>query len=144
MDRPARNKLLALIHAAKKKACLSDADYRAVLLEVVGVESSADCDERQLIKLADHFRSFSGAKPRKNTGDDFYRIIEGTPNWKQKRHIAAMWVDLGYKASALDTRAYKQFGASDFTKLTGEQLQTLGRDLAKRLARKKGGGRGAA
>lgn len=136
MDRPARNKLLALIHAAKKKACLEDADYRAVLLEVVGVESAADCDDRQLIKLADHFRSFSGAAPKKNTGDDFYRIIEGTPNWKQKRHIAAMWVELGYKASGLDTRAQTQFKVSDFARLSGDQLQILGRDLAKRLARR--------
>lgn len=144
MDRQTRNKLLALIHAAKKKACLSDADYRAVLLEVVGLESAADCDERQLIKLADHFRSFGKPAVRKNRGDDFYRIIEGTPNWKQKRHIAGMWIELGYKAGDLDTRAYKQFGASDFTKLSADQLQTLGRDLAKRLARKKGGGRGAA
>ena len=37
-----RNKLLAVIHVGKKKACLSDADYRAVLMEVVNVESAAD------------------------------------------------------------------------------------------------------
>jgi len=139
MNADQRKKLLALIHAAKKKACLSDADYRAVLLEVVGVESAGDCDERQLKKLADHFRSFDRPAVRKNHGDDFYRIIEGTPNWKQKRHIAAMWIELGYSARALDTRAYKQFGASDFTMLSGEQLQTLGRDLAKRLGRRKKG-----
>jgi len=139
MNADQRKKLLAMIHVGKKKACLSDADYRAVLLEVVGLESAGACDDQQLIKLADHFSSFSGARPKKNTGDDFYRIIEGTPNWKQKRHIAAMWVELGYKASGLDTRAQTQFKASDYTKLSGEQLQTLGRDLAKRLGRRKKG-----
>ena len=139
MDAVLRKKLLAAIHAEKKKACLSDADYRAVLRQVVGVESSADCTPEQLRKLADHFKSFSGRKPRRNSGHDFYRIIEGTPHWKQKRHIAAMWVELGYRAGDLDLRAKRQFGKDDFTRLSGDDLQTLGRDLAKRLANRKKG-----
>ena len=137
MDTVLRRKLLAAIHAEKKKACLSDADYRAVLREVVGVESAADCSPEQLRKLADHFKSFSRRQPPKNSGDNFYRIIEGTQNWKQKRHIAGLWVELGYKASALDTRAKKQFGKDYFTQLSGDDLQTLGRDLTKRLAKRK-------
>ncbi len=136
MEREARNKLLAAIHAEKKKAALNDADYRAVLREVAGVESAADCSPAQLRRLADHFKSFSRRDlPRKNSGE-FYRIIEGTANWRQKRHVAAMWIELGFKASGLDTRAQKQFGKDDFTRLSADDLQTLGRDLAKRLRRK--------
>jgi len=137
MEAAERRRLLAVIHVGKKKACLSDADYRAVLLEVVGVESAADCGPAELRRLAGHFRSFERRVAHKNAGDDFYRIIEGTPNWRQKRHIAAMWVELGFKASGLDTRAQKQFGAADYTHLNGDDLQTLGRDLAKRLARRR-------
>ena len=136
MEAAERRRLLAAIHVCKKNACLSDPDYRAVLREVVGLESAADCNPVQLRKLAGHFKSFEKRAAHKNAGDNFYRIIEGTPNWRQKRHIAAMWVELGYRASGLDTRARQQFGASDFTRLTGEDLQTLGRDLAKRLARR--------
>ncbi len=137
MDKKTRNKLLALIHAQKKKACLSDSDYRAILREVVGVESSADCTPQQLKKLADHFKTFD-RKPPKNQGDDYYHIIEGTQNWRQKRHIAAMWVELGYRAGDLDLRAQKQFNAADFTGLGAADLHTLGRDLAKRRRRKQG------
>jgi len=137
MDNEQRKKLLALIHVGKKKACLSDADYRAVLREVVGLESAADCSALQLKRLADHFKSFDKSAAPKNSGDDYYHITQGLPNWKQKRHVAAMWMELGYKASALDTRAQKQFKATDFTRLTAADLQTLGRDLAKRLARRK-------
>ena len=139
MEREARNKLLAAIHAEKKKAALSDADYRAVLLEVVGVESAADCSPAQLRRLADHFKSFSKRGPVKKSSGEFYRIIEGINNWRQKRHIAAMWVELGYKTSGLDTRAKQQFGKDDFTRLSADDLQTLGRDLAKRLRRKNHG-----
>jgi len=137
MDAEQRKKLLALIHACKKKACLSEADYRAVLREVAGVESAADCDAARLKKLADHFKSFGRATPPKNQGDNYYHIIEGIPHWRQKRHIAAMWIELGYKARDLDHRAKKQFGQDDFTRLSGADLQTLGRDLAKRLAGRK-------
>ena len=133
-----RNKLLAAIHAEKKKAALSDADYRAVLREVVGLESAADCSPEQLRKLADHFKGFSQRTQPKKSSGNFYRIIEGIPHWKQKRHIAGLWIELGYSASALDTRAKKQFGKDDFTKLSADDLQTLGRDLVKRLARRKG------
>lgn len=139
MDRAARNRLLAVIHAEKKKAALSEADYRAVLREVAGVESAAECSPEQLAKLAAHFRSFSRRASAPARGDNFYRIIEGTPHWRQKRHVAAMWVELGYKASGLDTRARQQFGKPDFVRLDGDDLQVLGRDLAKRLARKKAG-----
>ena len=137
MNSEQRRKLLAVIHVGKKKAALSEADYRAVLREVVGVESSADCTDAQLKRLADHFRSFDRKSAPKNSGDDYYHIIEGIPHWKQKRHIAAMWIELGYRASDLDARAQKQFKASDFTRLGPEALQTLGRDLAGRLARRK-------
>jgi len=136
METAERRRLLAVIHVAKKKACLSDADYRAVLREVAGVESAADCGPAELRRLAGHFKSFEHRAAHKNAEDNFYRIIEGTPNWRQKRHIAAMWVELGFKASGLDTRARQQFGAADYTKLTGDDLQTLGRDLAKRLSRR--------
>ena len=135
METEERRKLLALIHVAKKKAGLSEADYRSVLRAAAGVDSAADCDPEQLRRLARHFKSFERPQAHKNAGDDFYRIIKGTPDWRQKRHIAAMWVELGYKASGLDTRARKQFGAADFTRLNPEDLQVLGRDLAHRLGR---------
>lgn len=143
MNDEQRKKLLALIHVGKKKACLTDADYRAVLLTVVGVESAGDCSPRQLKKLADHFKSFGQAAPVKNADDNYYHIIKGIQSWKQKRHVAAMWVELGYKASSLDTRAKKQFGKDDFISLSAEDLQTLGRDLAGRLARRRRGGKSA-
>lgn len=138
MDAVLRRKLLAAIHVEKKKAGLTDADYRAVLRAVVGVESAGDCSPQELKRLADHFKGFSRPMPLKNKDDNYYHIVKGIEDWKQKRHVAAMWVELGYKASGLDTRAKKQFGREDFTRLTTEDLQTLGRDLAKRLSKRKG------
>jgi len=59
-----RNGMLAKIHIAKKDLGLSDEDYRAMLDNLYGVDSSARLNGRQLHDLLGHLtnRGFTGRK----------------------------------------------------------------------------------
>jgi phage gp16-like protein len=48
---------LAKIHVLKSQLGLDDSTYRAVLSEVAGVDSSADCDARGRRAVLEHFKA---------------------------------------------------------------------------------------
>jgi phage gp16-like protein len=63
---------LAKIHIAKKELSLCDSDYRAMLFEIGGQESSGDLDRAGRRRILDHLRSLGwqtkgkGRKPPHN------------------------------------------------------------------------------
>lgn len=56
MQQEARRRDLAMIHLAKKQLGLDDATYRAILMEVVGVESAGELDSRGRQRLIVHLK----------------------------------------------------------------------------------------
>jgi len=60
-----RRSLLAKVHVAKKELNLADDDYRAILLDVAGVSSAANCSPKQLADVIERFkaRGWKEAKP---------------------------------------------------------------------------------
>ena len=140
--------MIGKIKIGQEQLGLDDATYRAMLLEFTGHDSSTKCNQVELGRVIDHMANRGAVFTRKGksgkeykTGaagrrSDFYPIPDG-PNARQKRHIAAIWRDLGYDMLKLDTRVQKQFGVERFLWLQDPAaLQTLGKDIAKRLARK--------
>ncbi len=85
-----RNQKLALIHLAKKKLGLSDDQYRAVLVAVTGVDSSAQLQsERQFDDLMTRFLSLGFSTRRQNkrpTWSDFWRCTSS-----QRAQIEVLW-----------------------------------------------------
>lgn len=119
----------------------------AMLRNLFGKESRAELTAPELVRLCDHLaqrgaRFTSGAAPRegkpykaKAAGrrSDWYEIPEG-PQAARKRRIAAMWRELGYDMTSLDTRVQRAFGVEAFRWLDDEgNLRTLARDLETRL-----------
>lgn len=67
---------------------------------------------------------------------EFYEIPDG-PHASLKRKICAMWKELGYDMTSLDTRAKRQCGVEAFRWVQdGNFLNVLARDLTVRLRRK--------
>jgi hypothetical protein len=128
--------------------------WRDMLENIGGNRRSSQMSEAQLARVI-HFMAERGAvfTSRKQAGaagknaaykakaaqrrSDFYEIPDG-PYAPQMRKIAALWQELGYAMTSLDARVKRQFGVDAFRWLRDPaKLQTLGRDLEKRLARKK-------
>lgn len=142
-----RRGLLAQVHMAKKDLRLDDELYRDIIEELCGVRSSGDLSVSQLITLRDHLRERGwagggrqsaperqpkrrGPNKAKGKGDNFVFIPTSDPNWLQKRHLAALWVRLGYHVKDLDVRCQREFGVESFLWLRNQdQLQDLGRDI---------------
>ena len=135
---------------ARKQLGLDDAAFREIVFSVTGQSSRADCTEAQLSRLIDHLARcgavFTSSQRRAGGKDfkaraaqrrsDFYEIPDG-PYARQKRYICAMWRDLGYDMLSLDTRVKRQLGIDAFRWCNDPDfLQTLGKDLAKRLSHK--------
>lgn len=123
--------------------------WRDTLEDLIGVRSlSGFTDEKKLGRVVD-FLASKGAVFTKPAGagkyrakaaqrrTDFYAIPDG-PNARQKRYICALWKELGYDMTALDTRVKRQIGVDAFRWVDDVAfLQTLGKDLANRVKRKK-------
>lgn len=127
--------------------------WRAMLESVGGVRSLGNMSTVGMARVVDHLAQeygieFSRARGRQSDGrpykakaaqrrSDFYEIPDG-PHAKQKRAICAMWKKLGYDMLSLDTRVKRQCGVEAFLWCNDPDfLQTLGRDLEKRLKRKR-------
>lgn len=85
-----RRGMIAKVKIAQKALGLSDADYRAVLHQVAGKSSAADCNDHQLGLVLDNFKAKgwkakpAGAKPGAPAAADH-------PSAKKAR---AMWISL--------------------------------------------------
>lgn len=134
-----RHAQLAKIHIAKKDLGLSDVEYRGLLQERYGVDSASKLNMRQLLALADHFRtlgwSANGDAPQ--TGkSEFIRIADDDPHASQKRYILALARKLGWSLRGLQTRIERQFGVARIEWLHDQAaLQTLCKDLYNRCVR---------
>lgn len=146
------NAMKAKIAMGRKQLGLDEDTYRAMLEAVTGHTSTKECSDGQLARVIDHlankgavFTSGTG-KPR-DAGEykakaaqrrsDFYEIPDG-PHAAQKRKLCALWKELGYDMTSLDTRVKRQCGIDAFRWCNDPDfLQTLGRDLEKRLKRKR-------
>lgn len=75
---------IALVHVAKKKLGLEDADYRTILLRVAGVQSARDLTEASFHQLMEVFAllSFTSDSATANLGR---RVGMATPG-----HVAAI------------------------------------------------------
>ena len=85
----AQRRMLATVHIAAKKLMLSDDDYRAILLDVTGQSSAGKCDEAQLGKVLDHFRS-RGWEPDRAKGRPGARRADTNT----ARKARALWISL--------------------------------------------------
>ena len=144
--------MIGKIEIGRNQLGMSRDDMQARLEEVTGKTSRAACSESELAKFIDYlaqcgavFTSSKSKRPADKTfkakaaqrRSDFYEIPDG-PHARQKRYICAMWKDLGYDMTSLDTRTERQLGIKFFRWCNDPAfLQTLGKDLEKRLARKK-------
>lgn len=140
----ARKGLLAKIHIAKKDLGLSDPEYRAMLAELYGVESSRGLTVPQLSQLLNHFVARGWAGPAQPAGlkktakaaDQariFVTIPDSDPNARQKRRILAQVRALGWSLDYLNERCQRQFGVAQFAWLKDQShLQTLSKDLHNR------------
>lgn len=144
---PQRRALLAQVHIAKKDLGLDDELYRSILEELFGERSAGKLNIAQLITLRDHLKDSGwkngprkseperqpkrrGPHKNKDKGENFYFIPTTDPNWRQKRHLAALWVRLGYHAKDLDVRVKRQFGVEKYLWLRDQDhLQELGRQI---------------
>jgi phage gp16-like protein len=142
--------MLAKLHIAAKDLGLSEEERRGILEAATGHRSAKDCSTAELAGVLNRLAA-RGWKPKARAPrpqekerpgpkrEDYYHIDKGDPNASQKRLIAALWCkELGWPASALDARCERQFGVSRFAWLhSQEALQTLGKDLVNRVARKR-------
>lgn len=122
--------------------------FRAMLEEIGGERSLADMSRTGMARVVDHFAreykiEFEHVNKKKpyqaraaGRRTDFYEIPDG-PSAPQMRKILMLWKSLGYSMTAIDTRVKAQFGVEAFRWLTDPaMLDTLARDLNKRLGRK--------
>lgn len=86
---PALRRMLATVHIAKKELGLAEDDYRAILLDVTGNSSAGDCNEAQLGKVLDRFRS-RGWKPAQPKG----RTTPRRADHPAARKARALWISL--------------------------------------------------
>lgn len=126
----ARKRDLAKIHIAKKQLGLDDDTYRALLLEVAGVESAADLDEAGRYKVLNQlyrrgFVSSSGKKPHPGQPHN----LKSTNRGPLLRKIEALLADKGRLEGRYIPWSYargilkRQCGVEQLEWATEEQLR---------------------
>lgn len=138
-----RDPLLSKIHVAKAQMGLSDAEYRAVLARVAGVDSAARLDERGRILVLAEFKRL-GWTPRPNSAGK-----DGKPSAKPHvRKVVALWGALERSGAlrdasrrALDAFVRRQTGIASVAWLTADDANKVIEGLKAMAAR---AGKGAA
>lgn len=82
-----RQKLIRLIHVAKRDLAMADDDYRGVLQSVAGKASSADLSASELERVLAHLKR-CGFKVRTNKGG------RAQADDSQSRMIRGLWIEL--------------------------------------------------
>jgi len=85
------NKQKALLHVAKTKLDLSDAEYRAALIHIAGVTRSVDLDKDGFDAPMGYFE-YIGFAPLVVTGRD-YGKRPGMATFAQLEFIRTLWVE---------------------------------------------------
>lgn len=86
---PTRNKLIAKVKIAQKQLGISDDDYRAMLAERYGVDSSTRLKGAQLGNLIQHMERL-GFKPRPSAKSKARKLADDC----QSRMIRGIWIEL--------------------------------------------------
>lgn len=123
---------IALIHVAKRKLGMDDAEYRAALLRV-GVSSARDLDGPKFAALMDHFER-CGFLSRRNT-----RTRVSVPQTKARitAKIAAIREELGLSWAYVDGIAKKMHGVDAIEWCTPDQLHAVLKAMIYHQKRKK-------
>lgn len=126
---------IAAIHALKSKLTLSDDDYRALLINLTGKNSSKTMSATEQAKVRDHMQALGErlgvAKPlrRRTTGRTFAQAkAEASP---RERKVWALWHQLhrdglvhDTSAAALNAWVARTVHVSALVFATGAQLDT--------------------
>ncbi len=110
-----RKSLMAKLHIAKKDLGLDDDTYRAMLQNLTGKSSAADCSDRQLIMLVAALRK-RGWKDRRPKGPKVRPELE-----KLLGKINALRIDTKKSWAYVESIAKKMYGVG-ISWLDGEQL----------------------
>jgi phage gp16-like protein len=126
---------LAKIHIAKTQLGMDDDTYRAMLHQVVGVNSAGDLTAQGRSKVLEHLKKagFKGSKTRKGRP---HNIDTQAGNAKQLKKIEALLADAGRPwayAASMAKRMYKKDALEfcDGTQLAGI-IAALSKDAKKR------------
>jgi len=107
-------KKLALIHIIKKELGLEDAEYRTLLREAAGVESSRDLDEAGFRRLMRHF-----IRTR------HYRVTSDGVTLRQKMFIKSLADALGWTPEHLSNFLHKYHHKDSLDRLTRKEASRV-------------------
>lgn len=103
-------KKLAVIHVVKKELGLADEEYRAILKNVSGVNSSKDLDEAGFRKLMNYF-----------VRSKYYKVNPHGLTIKQKLFIKYLAGKLGWEEEHLNNFLHKYYHKTKVDELTKEE-----------------------
>lgn len=115
-----RNKLIQLIHVAKRELSLDDSTYRAVIKNSTGKESSKDCTTPQLRKVLDALKTKGFSVTPKQPKPDVVNL-----NQPMLDKIGALLADGGYPWAYADGIAKNMFGKEKLRFCTGKELHAI-------------------
>lgn len=123
----ARNVMIAKIHLAKNQLGLDDDTYRSIIKQACGIESSAKCTDKQLIKVIELFKA-KGWTPK---GEEKKPAKKPVLRPAIKK-IYALWGNLqqsgkvkSREASALDNFIAKYTSKKHVKELTDAEAQQV-------------------
>jgi len=103
-------KKLAIIHIVKKELGLADSEYRKILHDVSGVDSSKDLDEAGFRKLMNYF-----------VRSKYYQVNPHGLTIKQKIFIKYLAGKLGWGEGHLNNFLHKYYHKTKVDELTKEE-----------------------
>lgn len=129
-----RNREIQLIHVARRELQLDEDTYRAMLLEVAGVKSSAALDAGGRKKVLEHLKSKgfkvkskgAAAAPSKNAQDPQYRKIQAL--WSELARLGAVKVNT---EAAIRVYTKRVTGCNDFSFCSSAQVAVIIETLKK-------------
>lgn len=107
-------KKLAVVHLMKKQLQLSEADYRRIMSEAVGVASARDLDEAKFHRLMNVFVRSS-----------YYRANASGMTQRQKWFIENLAKQMGWDSQHLDHFIHKFFHERDLRSLNKKEASHL-------------------
>lgn len=107
-------KKLAVVHLMKKQLRLSDADYRRMMQEAVGVSSARDLDDGQFRRLMKVF-----------VRSTYYQANANGMTLRQKWFIEHLAKEMGWDSQHLDHFIYKFFHERDLRSLNKKEASHL-------------------
>lgn len=124
-----RRSLLAKVHIAKSQLRLSDDDYVAILIDVVGTDSAGKCSQAQLEKLVRAFEAKGFKATARAPGRRGNPAVADHPAARKAR---AMWISL-HLLGAINDPSDRALEAFARRQLHCDKLQWANQSLVYRL-----------